>query len=173
MECCNPRLPVWFLFFISVISDVVLLRDLLTSMDGGQILTEVLMTVLVAIGAIILGYLFPAVSLYDEGVYVRRFFSTQKYEWKKFSQLGAGQFETIGTKPLLFDRQIFMLLPGAVKHDPKVHFTRNRLDAFRVRNLFCMISFPADQEEVTVIQKNYGDFDFEVTIYSIYHKEEF
>ena len=64
-----------------------------------------------------------------------------------------------------------MLLPDAVKHDPKENFTQNKLDAFLLRNLFHMISFRVDQEELEIIEKNYGDLDFDVIIHSIFYKE--
>ena len=171
MDCVNQRIQVWMSFSMSIMCDIAVIWQMLTKRNGGDIFTNVLITMILAIVTILLGYLFPAVSLYEEGVYVRRFFYTKKYQWETFCQIGIGRYDTTHILSL-FDGVTFMLLPDAVKHDPKENFTQNKLDAFLLRNLFHMISFRVDQEELEIIEKNYGDLDFDVIIHSIFYKEK-
>ena len=167
MKCNVYRLHVWGLAFVSVLCDAALIFYLITDFTESKNIIHLLFAVAFAVITVVFGYRYPFVRFADEGVYVRRFFRTIKYEWRQFIQVGVAY-----PRPewRMFNGTIYMLLPGAVKHNPNEDLAGDNMDPFLRRNVFRMFMIPGETAVLEFIHKHYGDLDFQVTEYGRAYK---
>lgn len=169
MNCSDNRLYVWTSFVASVCCDIALIWQLITDITVPGIFVLLFVTIGWAMVTVVCGFRYPFVTLLDEGVYIRRFFYTKKYEWQDFIQVGITH-KCKSHFRILYGDKVFMLLPGAVKYNPKEDFIGGNITSFLLRNAFFMFMIPIEEGALSIIQKNYGDLDFEVTMYGSWYK---